>query len=259
MDVVTSLTDGVGTVEIDRPERMNALTIEVVLGLSRAARDLVDRGARALVLTGAGTTFCAGADLGLVEEALRETPEGVLTPLVDGLHAGIRQLRDLPLPVVAAVEGPAVGAGLGLALSSDLRVLAAGARLVPGYTAIGSSPDGGVSYHLARMLGPARATRVLLTNEALDAPTALSLGLADEVVADGTALEAARAWAARLAGVPALALVRLRELLDASTTQGLDEHLDHEQRLVTELWGTHDFREGVTAFLERRTPQFTGR
>lgn len=260
MDITSTLDGSVGLLELNRPERMNSLTVELVQGIGGAARDLAERGAGAIVLAGRGSTFCAGADLGLVRDALAGDPESALTPLVDGLHASIRLLRSLPVPVLAAVEGPAVGAGLGLALSADVRVLGEGARLVPGYTAIGSSPDGGVSHFLPRMIGSARAMRILLTNEALDASTAASLGLADEVVPDGSAVKTAQEWAARLASATAPhALIRLRELLDASTTQGLADHLDHEQRLVTELWETRDFREGVTAFLERRTPDFNGR
>lgn len=259
MDVEATLSGTVGLVEINRPDRMNSLTVEVVDGLGAAARGLVEQGARALVLTGRGATFCAGADLGLVHDALAGDTEKVLTPLVDGLHRSIRTLRGLPVPLVAAVEGPAVGAGLGLALAADLRVVATDARLVPGYSAIGSSPDGGVSYFLTRMLGPARAVRILLDNQALDSGAATALGLADEVVANGAAVEAAVRTAERLGAATAgQALLRLRALVDASTTQGLSDQLDLEQRLVSELWETHDFREGVTAFLERRPPRFSG-
>lgn len=259
MDVETSMSGTVGLVEINRPDRMNSLTVEVVRGLGPAARGLVEQGARAIVLAGRGATFCAGADLGLVHDALSGDAEAVLTPLVDGLHSSIRTLRGLPVPLVAAVEGPAVGAGLGLALCTDLRVMGAEARLVPGYSAIGSSPDGGVSYFLTRMLGPATAMRVLLYNEALDTEAATKLGLADEVAASGGAVESAVQLAARVGAVTAgSALLRLRQLIDASTTQGLSDQLDLEQQLVSELWETRDFHEGVTAFLERRTPRFSG-
>lgn len=259
MEVELSLEDGIGLVEINRPERMNSLTVEVATGIGTAAEQLVKEGARALVLTGRGSAFCAGADLSLVKGAFAApTPEEVLTPLVHELHATIRRIRDLPVPVVAAVEGAAVGAGLGLALTADLRVAAIDARLVPGYTAIGSSPDGGVSYYLSRMLGPAVASRVLLLNEALTAERSHELGLVDEIVEPGTATAAATRLAQRLSHTPPLALLRTRRLLDSATSQNLSLHLDMEQRLVTELWETADFREGVTAFLERRRPHFRG-
>ena len=259
MEVELSLEDGVGRVEINRPDRMNSLTVEVATGLGRGAEQLVKDGARALVLTGRGGAFCAGADLALVRSAFAApSPEEVLTPLVHELHSSIRRIRQLPVPVVAAVEGPAVGAGLGLALTADLRVASSHARLVPGYTAIGSSPDGGVSYYLARMLGPAVAARVLLLNETLTAERGRELGLVDEVVEPGAAMAAATKLAQRLSNTPPLALLRTRRLLDAASSQELSLHLDLEQELVTELWETADFREGVSAFLERRTPQFRG-
>lgn len=258
MDLRGELHDDVGLLELDRPDQMNALTVDLVTGLGAEAERLVAGGARALVLAGRGPAFCAGADLGLVQRALDGDPSAALEPLVAGLHASIRRLRALPVATVAAVEGPAVGAGLGLALTTDLRVVAEGARLIPGYVGIGSSPDGGVSWYLARALGTARATRLLLLNETLTAQAALDLGLADEVVADGGAVDAALTLARKVAGLPAQALIRVRELADAASGQELGPHLDHEQRLVTELWETHDFREGVSAFLERRRPAFTG-
>jgi 2-(1,2-epoxy-1,2-dihydrophenyl)acetyl-CoA isomerase len=259
VEVERSLENGVGRVEINRTDRMNSLTVDVAIGLGVAAEQLVKDGAGALVIAGRGSVFCAGADLSLVKSAFAaQTPEEVLTPLVHELHASIRRIRDLPVPVVAAVEGPAVGAGLGLALTADLRVTASDAQLVPGYTAIGSSPDGGVSYYLARMLGPAVAARVLLLNETLTAERGRELGLVDEVVEPGTATAAATALAQRLSNTPPMALLRTRRLLDAATSQDLSRHLDLEQQLVTELWETADFREGVSAFLERRKPRFRG-
>jgi 2-(1,2-epoxy-1,2-dihydrophenyl)acetyl-CoA isomerase len=254
-----SSADGVGVIELDRPDQLNALTVELASSLGQAAEDLVADGVRALVLTGRGATFCAGADLSLVHRALAEDPAPVLTPLVEGLHDSLRRIRRVPVPVVAAVEGPAVGAGMGLALAADLRVLGRRARLVPGYLGIGASPDGGVSFFLTRMLGSARAASLLLRNRPVTADEALALGLAESVVDDGTALDHARELAASLTGVPPLALQRVRELVDRATGQGLDEQLDLEQQRVTELWDTFDFREGVGAFLERRPPGFLGR
>lgn len=258
MDLRAERRGAIGLLELHRPDQMNALTVELVTALGAEAERLVADGARALVLAGSGPAFCAGADLGLVRQALDGDPHAALEPLVAGLHESIRRLRVLPVALVAAVEGPAVGAGLGLALTADLRVLAEGARLIPGYLGIGSSPDGGVSWFLTRALGATRATRLLMLNETIRAEAARDLGLADEVVPDGAAVDAACEHAEKLAGLPTQALVRLRALTDAAPTQGLCEHLDMEQRLVTELWGTHDFREGVSAFIERRQAEFTG-
>ncbi|MGI5159138.1 enoyl-CoA hydratase/isomerase family protein [Microbispora sp. CA-102843] len=258
MSLEISLTGRVGTIELNRPGRMNALTVDLAGSLGSAAAALVEQGARALVLAGRGPAFCAGADLALVDQALAGEPAPVLTPLVEGLHASLKRLRRLPVPLVAAIEGPAVGAGMGLALCADIRVLAESARLIPGYMGIGSSPDGGVSYFLTRMLGSARALSLLLRNQPVSAVDAAALGLAEPPVPDGSALRAAQELAASLATAPPLALTRVRELVDRATVLGLEEQLDLEQQRVTELWKTHDFTEGVRAFLQRRPPEFRG-
>lgn len=258
LPLVSSLTDRVGLIELNRPAQLNALTIDLVGQLGSAAESLVSEGARALVIAGRGGTFCAGADLSIVNQALAGDPHVALTPLVTGLHDSIRQLRALPTPIIAAVDGPAVGAGLGLALAADLRVVGSDARLIPGYLAIGASPDGGVSYLLTRMLGSARAMSLILRNQPIAAEEAVALGLAESVAATGTAGQTAHELALSLTGTAPLALLRVRELLDRATEHGLAEHLDLEQRRVTELWRTHDFVEGISAFVQRRKPDFRG-
>jgi len=254
-----SLEERIGRVLLSRPKAMNSLTVDLVVEIGEAFASLEADGARAAVLAGEGRCFCAGADLGLVRSALEGDAPTVLAPLVDHLHQVIRLMRRLPFPVVAAVEGPAVGAGMGLALAADLRVVAASAKFIPGYLGIGASPDGGVSYFLARSLGAARATSVVVRNWPLDAQQLLAAGLADEVVDDGTALEAATALARSVASLPPLALMRTRQLIDRATTHGLDDQLDLERELVSQLWDSSDFKEGVTAFLEKRSPVYEGR
>jgi len=249
----------VATITLDRPEVLNALSVELLTELRAELRSAAQRGARAAVLTGAGTrAFSAGADLKLVLEAQKGDRKTALAPLIDTLHDLLRDLRASPFPVVAAVEGLAVGAGLGLALAADLRVIGGEARFLPGYFGIGASPDGGVSYFLTRALGSQRAAAVILQNRELRAEEIMRLGLADEVVADGTAQERAREVAESLTGTPPLALVRLRELVDRATVNGFSAQLDLERRLVAELWETEDLQEGVSAFVERRRPRFKG-
>jgi 2-(1,2-epoxy-1,2-dihydrophenyl)acetyl-CoA isomerase len=257
MTVACSLDAGVGTVLIDRPDVKNAINPDTLRAMRDGVRSLTSEGATALVLGGKGG-FCAGADLALVREALAGDAAAVLGPMVEELHALIRQLRELPIPVVAALEGPAVGAGMGLALAADLRVAASSSVLIPGYFGIGASPDGGVSYFLTRALGAARSMSLLLRNAPLDAAALLELGLIEEIVEDGAALAAASRLAAQLAGAPPAALLYTRGLIDRATTQGIDAHLDDERAGVAALWKAKDFEEGVTAFLERRRPVFTG-
>lgn len=250
---------GITTIAITRPEVRNALTVDAMRELRTAFSTAIDAGdTRAVVLHGSEGSFCAGADLSLVRSALDGDAPSVLGPMVTELHDAIRVIRSAPFPVVAAIEGFAVGAGMGLALAADARVTDVDARLVPGYFGIGASPDGGVSYFLARALGAARATALILRNQPLDADTMASFGLVEEVVAPGQAIEAASALAQQVAGAPPLALVRLRRLVDDATAQSLTAHLDAERDAVAELWATHDFQEGVSAFLERRSPTFLG-
>lgn len=256
---VELLDGGIATVTLARPDAMNALTVELVHELGTVLGDLEQQGARAAVLSGEGRCFCAGADLALVRSALDGDAPAVLAPLVDNLHRTLRVFRRLPFPVVAALEGPAVGAGMGLALAADLRVASESAQLVPGYLAIGASPDGGVSYALTRTLGAARALSLIVRNQALGADELVALGLAEEVVPRGQALERAVDVARSVAGLPPLALVRTRTLIDRATANDLGAQLDLERELVAQLWDAHDFREGISAFLEKRTPTFEGR
>ncbi len=256
---VELLENSIGVVAVSRAEAMNALTVEIVREIGEAFRGLERDGARAAVLAGEGRCFCAGADLALVRSALEGDAATVLAPLVDHLHATIRVLRDLPFPVVAAVEGPAVGAGMGLALTADLRVVGESAKFVPGYLGIGASPDGGVSYLLTRAIGAARTTSFILRNRPLRAADLSALGLADEVVPDGQTLARAVELARSVATLPPLALKRTRSLVDRATTQDLASQLDLERELVAQLWASHDFTEGVTSFLEKRSPVFEGR
>ncbi|MFV0463066.1 MAG: enoyl-CoA hydratase/isomerase family protein [Nostocoides sp.] len=256
--VSLDVAEGVATVTFERADQLNSLNLDLAEEIGDAVNDAAGAGARAVVLTGRGRAFCAGADLGMVSSALSD-PHAVLTPLVEKLHTSIRQMRSTPIPIIAAVEGTAAGAGMGLALAADLRVLGRSATLLPAYMAIGASPDGGVSAFLTRAVGAARATSLLLTNHAVTAAEALDWGLAEEVTDDGGALAAAQQLATSLTGTAPLALLRVRELVDTATAAPLSQHLDLEQQRVTELWATHDFGEGIRAFLERRRPGFTGR
>jgi 2-(1,2-epoxy-1,2-dihydrophenyl)acetyl-CoA isomerase len=257
--VKTTIEDGIATIVIDRPEVRNAIDLDTVAGLRGAFEEAASAGVGAAVLAGGGNVFCAGADLAFVRKALEGDATSVLGPLVDTLHGLLKWMRTLPFPIVASIEGAAAGAGMGLALAADTRIAGTSAVFVTAYFGIGASPDGGVSYHLTRSVGAARATELVMSNRPLRAQELLSLGLVERVVDDGQALAAARGRARELASIPPLALVRLRALVDAAPTHGIDDHLDAEREAIATLWQTEDFREGISAFLERRSPQFTGR
>lgn len=250
---------GVAVLTLDRPQALNAMNLMMLRELAQALRDVEESEARTLVVTGAGTDFSAGADLNYVRGALENGVAARLTPLVEALHTMIRQMRSLPVPTVAAIEGSAVGAALALALSADLRVVARGARLVPGYLRIGSSPDGGMSWLLTRALGSARASALLLRNRTLSGEAAAELGLADELTEDGAALGQALKVAHEVTGTSPRALRHLRELTGKATVNTLDQHLDLEQACLLDVWDGPDFAEGIQAFLEKRRPNFAHR
>lgn len=258
MTVHIEVKDAVAIVTLDRPGAMNAIDLELLKALLAALDEVDESDAAALVITGAGGAFCAGADLGYVRREHQSDPANGLLPLLQAIHAVIRRVRSMPIPVVAAVEGPAVGAAMGIALAADLRVLGRGARLVPGFIRIGASPDSGVSWLLTRAIGGARASALVLRNRALVAEEALDLGLADAVTGDGEALARAVEIAREVSGSAPQALLFLRELTDKATVNTLDEHLDLEQQRITQIWDGADFAEGIGAFLEKRRPVFGG-
>lgn len=259
MTLRVTTDDGLATVALDRPEVRNAIDLQLMTALRDALGALKPEHPKALVLTGTGTAFCAGADLALVRNVVDEDDFGILAELVDLVADVVLALRSFPCPTVTAVEGPAVGAGMGLALATDLRVLGRSATFIPGYFSIAATPDGGGSYFLARTIGSARTIAALLRNEPIDALTLAAWGLADEVVNDGGVLDAARALAWRVSVAPPLALVGMRKLVDAATTQSLEDQLAAERVSIASLWPTQDYGEGVRAFLERRPPRFEGR
>lgn len=249
---------GVAILTLARPEVHNACSADLLSAVYDVLRGSGLDGATALVLTGAGRSFCSGGDVAAMREAIAGDADRVLGAMAHDLHSIVMAMRHLPMPVVAAVEGSAIGAGVGLALAADLRVMGESAVFIPGYMAIGASPDAGVSYFLTRALGAARTLRALMFNTPLRAETLAAFGLVEEIVPDGQALSAGLALAKRLTGTAPGSLLAVRRLIDAAPTQSLEAHLDDETREFQGLWNGEDFREGVTAFLERRAPQFNG-
>jgi 2-(1,2-epoxy-1,2-dihydrophenyl)acetyl-CoA isomerase len=209
---------------------------------------------RALVITGAGRGFCVGQDVG--EFPRNAAAVGEL--LRQHFNPAIRALRGLPKPVIAAINGPAAGAGLALALACDLRLAAASASLVPAFGRIGLVPDSGLSHTLPRLIGSAAAFDWMVSGRSIAAPEAEALGLVTRVVEDADLAAETDALAAELAAGPTAAIGRTKQLIGRSLESSLDDQLDEEARLQTIAAAGDDFAEGVAAFLEKRPPRFTG-
>jgi 2-(1,2-epoxy-1,2-dihydrophenyl)acetyl-CoA isomerase len=253
-EVETSRTGAVLTITLNRPDSYNAFTTSMHVAMRGALDEAASDDVRAVVVTGAGKGFCAGQDI----TEFRELDHDVGEHLEATYHPNIRAIRVLEKPVIAAVNGAAAGAGLSLACACDYRLAAEGAAFVPGFVGIGLIPDSGGSYFIARLLGPSRAFAWMSSNRRLTAAEAHAWGLVDEVVdADGLAARAAEV-AAEYASLPTRGIGMTKRLFDHAQTATLDEQLTLEAQLQTAATKTADFAEGVTAFLEKRPPSFTG-
>ena len=253
-EVLTSREGAVLTVTLNRPEVYNAFNRALHDALREALTEAQDPAVRCVVVTGAGKGFCAGQDLkefGQVSASIRDALEQTY-------HPNIRLVRALEKPVIAAVNGPAAGAGLSFACACDIRVASDTATFVPGFVGIGLVPDSGGTWFVHRLLGFARAFEWMCANTRLSATEALDWGLVSEVVPtasfESRVAELAAEWAAR----PTLAVGRTKQLFEHAFSASLEEQLALEAELQQASVGTADFREGVGAFLEKRPPTFTG-
>ncbi len=256
-DVVRTEAEGpVLTVTVDSPDYRNSMGAPGVReGLAAAVDGFeADEKQRVLVLTGANGTFSAGGNLRVLKD-LRSRSQMEERITKGGGTIGVI-LRSDKL-YVAAVEGPAFGAGIGLAAACDLVIAASGARFCAAQIRVGASPDAGMFWSVPRRMGRAAAKRLLLTGEEIDQPTALAHGLADYSAPDGGALEAAQALARKLASGPPLAQATVKRFF-AQDIAGMDAVLDWERDTAIDNFMTDDFREGAAAFLEKRRPAFRG-
>ena len=253
-EVLTSRDGAVLTITFNRPEVYNAFNRELHAALGEALDEAADAAVRCVVVTGAGKGFCAGQDLkefGAVSDSIRDALEQTY-------HPNVRRVRALQKPVLAAVNGAAAGAGLSFAAACDVRVASDAATFVPGFIGIGLVPDAGGTWFVHRLLGFARAFDWMSANTRLSAAEALDWGLVSEVIpADVFAARVAELgaeWAAR----PTLAIGRTKQLFEHAFSSALEAQLALEAELQQASVATRDFTEGVTAFLEKRAPEFTG-
>jgi 2-(1,2-epoxy-1,2-dihydrophenyl)acetyl-CoA isomerase len=248
----------VARLTLNRPERLNALTLGMLGELSAALTDLDgDDTIRAIILTGTGRGFCAGQDL-TDHEAMDDT-RAVRAVVERHYNPVIRQIRALPQPVVAAVNGVAAGAGCSLALACDIVVATESAKFTNAFVNIGLIPDCGGSYFLPRLVGQARALGLTLLGEPLEARIAADWGMIWKAVPDADFASAVDALARRLAEMPTAAIGLIKHAINVSGHHSLEQQLAVEAELQAAAAETEDYQEGRAAFLEKRKPRFFGR
>ena len=245
----------VARVTLNRPDRLNSFTAQMHEELRDALANLGD--ARVVVLTGAGRGFCAGQDLNDRAVAPGETVDLGET-VTSSWNPLIRALTSLPQPMIARVNGVAAGAGANVALACDIVVAAKSAKFIQSFSAIGLIPDSGGTWVLPRLVGQARALGLALTGDPLAAEKAAEWGLIWKAVDDDALDTEVDAIANKLASLPPLGLATTKEMIRSSWQYSLDEELERQAGAMRRLGFTEDYREGVAAFLEKRTPRFTG-
>lgn len=255
MNVTYELDTDIAIVTLNRPDSFNAITGDLTAELASAMARAGDE-ARVVILTGAGKAFCAGADLGEIAAGYERDGPQLGSVLDRNFHPAVRALVDAPVPTVAAINGAAAGAGLGLALACDLRVMSESAFLMSAFAGIGLAPDSGTTWWLPQQLGVARALEITLTNRRVTAEEARELGLSLDTVAADLLLAKAREYAVALADLPTDALVTTRHLIHQAAGTDLDSALEQERTEQDRLGRTAEHAEGVRAFLAKRKPDY---
>ena len=249
----------IGTMTFNRPAVYNAMNNELILALRDITTTLMaSTTLRALIIRGAGKAFLAGGDVGLFHER-KDVVADEIKPMGDALHAGIINIRNMPFPVIAQIHGAVAGAGLSLALACDFAIAADDAHFTSAYTRIGVSPDGGSTFFLPRIVGMKKALELVMLSDTIAAPQAAEMGLINRVVPADQLEAETRKLATRLASGPTQAFAHAKRLITQSFSTPIQQHLDDEIAFFAKCARTDDFKEGVTAFVEKRKPNFTGK
>ncbi|AIG79680.1 enoyl-CoA hydratase [Amycolatopsis japonica] len=258
--LLTADADGVRTFTLNRPQAYNSLTVELkellLAGLTEAA---ADDSVRAVVLTGSGKAFCAGQDLKEHVGLLQAGDPAPLHTVKEHYNPIVKTIVGMPKPVIAAVNGPAAGAGAAFAYASDLRIAATSANFLMAFANVGLGPDSGASWTLQRLIGLGRAAELMLMARTVDSAEALALGLVGEVVPDEELAARAQKVAAKLAAGPTVAYAKIKNVLAVAAESSLEEALDAEDAAQSALGATADHTEAVEAFVGKRKPNFQGK
>jgi len=254
------MREAVGLLTLNRPDRLNALTVQVANDFNAAVAEAIERGARVIVITGAGRAFSAGGDLRAMQEIAKNDgrSEAFFDEPLRILNEAIVLIRETPVPFIAAVNGVASGGGCNLASACDLVIAAESAKFNQAFIKIGLTPDCGGTFILPRLVGWKRATELLFTGDLVSAQAAAEMGMINSVTPDEELMSRAMAMAEKLAHAPTAALAEIKKLMDASAANDLRSQLDLERKTQIESGKTKDFVEGVSAFLEKRPPRFVG-
>lgn len=259
--VIYEIKNNVATVTMNRPDALNALSFQLTKDLDAAFRAAVTDGARAVILTANGRAFCSGGDLREMQ-AMWQTEgriEAFLEEPLGALHDLIKLIRETPIPFVAAVNGVCAGAGVNLALACDIVIAGEDAAFREAFVRIGLSPDCGGTFLLPRAVGEKIATELFMTGDAVSAQRALEIGMINRVVPAESLAAEANEFAAKLAVGPTAVIGRIKRMMNATSSNNLTAQLALEHECQIESGKGSDFKEGVSAFFEKRPASFTGK
>jgi len=258
--LIEEIRDGVLTLRLNRPDRLNALNIELGTALANTLRRASDDSSvRAVVLTGAGRAFCAGGDLALLRDARMRNAGQELESLVRAGKEISLIIASMPKPVLGSINGPAAGGGANLALSCDFRIAADTAAFGESFAKVGLYPDFGGTYHLPRLVGPALAAELFYTGEMIPAERAHRIGIYNRVVASDQLAAETRALATQLAAAPPIAARFVKDRLYGCDRAALEAALNQEIERQVQCFASEDCAEGLAAFFEKRLPRFRGK
>lgn len=259
--VIYELNENVATVTMNRPDALNALSLQLTRDLEAAFGQAISDNSRAVILVGNGRAFCSGGDLREMKELAQKEGriEAFLEEPLKALHNLIRLIRETPVPFIAAVNGVCAGAGTNLALACDLVIAGQNASFNEAFVKIGLSPDCGGTFFLPRAVGEKIAAELFMTGDTVSAERAMQIGLINHVVPADALLVEASAFAKKLAAAPTSSIGRIKRMLNATFGNSLSDQLEMEHECQIESGRSTDFKEGVEAFFEKRPPNFSGK